>query len=136
MGPASGVFVAFHRHQDLEAGQRLETCLAYWGRAPAGLRDALMSDAAVFQARRRKRPDLAGQWLAAMPASAPAWLRTRVDAAVLEARGDFAGASSVLDAYEAAIRSLPLPSEAQRDMLLRLARRWKSELGPRGGEAR
>src|SRR5262245_5217085 len=46
---------AFHQHKDGEAAQRLETCLAYASRATPTVREALMSDAAVFQARRRKR---------------------------------------------------------------------------------
>jgi hypothetical protein len=58
---------AFHQHKDTEAGQRLETCLAYSGHAPPVLREALMSEAAVYQARRRKRADLAHQWLAGIP---------------------------------------------------------------------
>lgn len=120
-------FAAFHLHKDAEAGHLLETCLRYSGHAPPALRAALMSDAAVFQARRRKRPDLAEQWLADMPAAAP-WLWTRVEAAILEERGDIDAASSKLDHYEDALRSLPLPSEAQRDMLLRLVQRWKGEL--------
>lgn len=121
---------AFHQHKDTEAGQMLETCLRYSSHAAPALREALMSDAAVFQARRRKRVDLAEQWLAVMPASMP-WLRTRVEAAILEGRGDVEAASRKLDHYEDTILSLPLPSEVQRDMLLRAARRWKSELRSR-----
>lgn len=126
---AAAYFSAFHQHKDAEAGEVLETCLRYSGHAPA-MRDALMSDAAVFQARRRNRPDLAERWLAAIPA-APGrlWLRIRAEAAILEARGDAAAASTKLDEYERALRSLPVPSEAQRAMLLRLVQRWKSDLG-------
>lgn len=126
---AIAYFAAFHLRKDAEAGQLLETCLRYSRHAVPAMREALMSDAAVFQARRRKRPDLAEQWLAVMPAATPlSWLRTRVEAAILEERGDIDAASRKLDLYEDSMRSLPLPSEAQRDMLLRLVRRWKSEL--------
>jgi hypothetical protein len=59
---------AFHQRKDGEAARRLETCLAHSGHAPPIVREALMSDAAVFQARRRRRADLADQWLAVMPA--------------------------------------------------------------------
>ncbi len=118
---------AFHLHQDVEAGHLLETCLRLSSCAAAVTRKALSSDAAVFQARRRKRADLAEQWLAAIPAMSPqSWLRTRAEAAVLEAHGDIEGAVRKLDAYETAIRALP--NETQRDMLLRGLRRWQSEL--------
>jgi hypothetical protein len=119
---------AFHQHQDAEAAQRLETCLAHSGHAPPVVREALMSDAAVFQARRRRRADLADQWLAAMPARTQhRWFRSRAEAAVLEAKGDTAGALEKLTEVEAAIRTLP--ESAQRETLLRLLERWKNELG-------
>jgi hypothetical protein len=60
---------AFHQHRDGEAAERLEACLTHSERVPLVVREALMSEAAVFQARRRKRPDLAEQWLAAIPAN-------------------------------------------------------------------
>ena len=81
-------------------------------------REALMSDAAVFQARRRKCPDLAEQWLAGIPATSPqSWLRLRAEAAVLEARGDIEGSLRMLDAYETAIGALP--NATQREVLSR-----------------
>jgi hypothetical protein len=119
--------VAFHRHQDMEAGYLLETCLRFSSSVAPAVRDALMSEAAAFQARRRKRPDLAEQWLAEMPATTPLpWLRSRAEAAVLEAYGDIEGAVRKLDEYEKAIRAMP--DEMQREMLLRGLRRWRSEL--------
>jgi hypothetical protein len=119
---------AFHQHRDVDAGQMLEVCLKYSNHAAPGTRMALMSDAAVFQARRRRSAELAEQWLAALSPTTPAWLRTRTEAAILEARGDRDGASSKLDGCEDAIRSLALPTEAQRDILLRGLRKWKAEL--------
>jgi hypothetical protein len=118
---------AFHRHEDEEAARCLETCLKYSGCAGSALRDALMSDAAVFQGRRRKCADLAEQWLAAMEESTHIpWLRSRIEAAVLEARGDTDGAARKLDEYERAV--LALPDEAQRTILLRGIQRWKDDL--------
>jgi hypothetical protein len=118
---------AFHRHKDNDAAQQLETCLAYSGHATPGVREALMSDAAVFQARRRKRVDLADQWLAEIPARAETtWLRSRAEAAILEAKGDVDGAVRKLAEVEAAI--LTLPENARRRTLLRLLERWKSDL--------
>ena len=85
-----------------------------------------MSDAAVFQGRRRKRADLAEQWLAAMETTHMPWLRSRIEAAVLEARGDTEGAARKLDEQERDI--LALPDQAQRTILLRGVRRWKDDL--------
>jgi hypothetical protein len=124
---AFGYFAAFHQHDDAEAAQRLETCLEFSSRATPALREALMSDAAVFQARRRKRADLAEQWLAAISAKTKsAWFRSRAEAAILEAKGDVAGAMKKLMQVEAAIGTLP--ENGQRETLLRLLERWKSEL--------
>jgi len=126
---AIAYFAAFHQHKDSEAAQRLETCLAYSGRGTPVLREALMSDAAVFQGRRRKRTDLANQWLAGIPAKTQHhWLRSRAEAAILEAKGDIDGALGKLAEVEAAIRTLP--KNAQRDTSLRLLDRWKSDLRP------
>ena len=54
------------------------------------------------------------------------WFRSRAEAAILEARGDTAGALEKLTEVEAAIRTLP--ESAQRETLLRLLARWKGEL--------
>jgi len=108
---------AFHQHRDGEAAERLETCLAHSRHATTVVREALMSDAAVFQARRRMRADLADQWLAAMPARTQhRWFRSRAEAAILEAKGDTAGALDKLTEVEAAIRTLA--ESAQRETLL------------------
>ena len=118
---------AFHRHEDGDAGQMLETCLRYASDATPAMRAGLMSDAAVFQARRRKRADLAEQWLADLPAATPLpWFRSRAEAAILEAKDDLEGASRKLDEGERSI--LLLPDRTQRELLLCPLRRWRSEL--------
>ena len=118
---------AFHQHNDAEAAQMLETCLRYAGHAAPAMREGLMSDAAVFQARRRMRHDLADEWLGTIPLNTPhRWFRSRAEAAILEAQGDTAGALEKLAEVEAAIRRLP--ESAQRETLLRLLERWKNEL--------
>jgi hypothetical protein len=120
---------AFHQHKDTEAGQRLETCLRYSSYAAPVVREALMSEAAVFQARRRKRVDLAELWLAEIPAKTQnSWLRTRAEAAILESKGDVDGTMKKLAEVETAI--LSFPKNAQRGTLLLLLQRWKSELCP------
>lgn len=121
---------AFHRHADDEAGRMLEICLQHANRAVPLQREALMSDAAVFQARRRRRADLAEQWLADMPQSTRSpWLRARAEAAILEARGDGAGALKKLEVVERAY--LAQPDRVRRTLFLRLLERWRSELSGR-----
>lgn len=121
---------AFYQRKDEEAGRLLETCLAYSGHATPVMREVLMSDAAVLQARRRKRADLAEQWLADIPVTTRnPWLRTRAEAAILEAKGDVNGALGKLAEGEAAIATVP--NKCQRDLLLQLLERWRSELRPR-----
>lgn len=126
---------AFHQHKDTEAAQMLEICLRYSGFTAPVMREALMSDAATFQARKRKRLDLAEQWLSAMPeATEISWFRTEAEAGVAEAKGDIAGALNKLDEAERQI--LAAPNRVQREMSLRLLQRWKSELqNPAGAHA-
>jgi len=118
---------AFHRHRDDEAARCLEVALRNANVAEPALRDALISDAAVFQARRRGRVDLAEQWLDLMP-EAPRipWLRTRAEAGILEARGEIGAADEKLDELEKSFAALP--DRVQRETSLRLLERWRSEL--------
>jgi hypothetical protein len=117
---------AFHQRRDAEAAGYLEVCLSRAGHAPARLREALMSDAAVFQARRRRRVDLAEAWLADLPATTVPWLRSRAEAATLEARGDVPGALEKLEECRRGVAALANP--VQRTYVLRLLERWKTEL--------
>jgi ribosomal protein S7 len=88
-----------------------------------------MSDASVFQARRRKRIDLAEQWLADIPEKTEyGWMRLRGEAGILEAKGDISGALKKLDEIEAMI--LAVSNQAVREISLRGLRRWKLELQP------
>jgi hypothetical protein len=129
-GHAFAYSSAFHQKRDSEAARMLETCLAHSSHAAPAVREALLSDAAVFQARRRKRADLAAQWLDAIPTTTPnRWFRSRAEAAILEANGDVDGAMKSLAEGEAA--ALALPAGPQREAQLRLLQRWRSELGAR-----
>src|SRR5262249_33769982 len=104
-----------------------ETCLAFSAHATPVLREALKSEAAVFQGRRRKRADLADQWLSDIPVKTQhSWFRSRAEAAVREAQGDVGGALGKLAEVEAAL--LTLPRNAQRDASLRMLERWKNDL--------
>jgi hypothetical protein len=126
---------AFHQHRDDEAAERLETCLTHSGQVPSVVREALVSECAVFQARRRERPDLAEHWLARIPANTQhRWLRSRAEAAILEAKGDLPGALGKLGEVEVAF--LTFPRNPQRETLLRLLERWKSELGRSSRDAK
>jgi hypothetical protein len=122
---AIAFLAAYHQHRNDDAARLLETCLTFASHAQPVLRQALMSEAAVLQARRRGRADLAEQWLADLPPSTPEWIRSRTEAAVLEARGAVLGAAAKLDqcARELAASNLP-----QRAYSLRLLQRWRSEL--------
>jgi hypothetical protein len=116
---------AFHQHNDSEAGAALEACLRYSAYAPTALRQALISDAAVFQGRRRRQPDLARQWLSTLPSSLNTWLRWRAEAALCEAQQDYAGALTKLEMCEKAIQGWPSPA---RESVMRTVARWQSEL--------
>jgi hypothetical protein len=91
------------------------------------MREALRSDAAIFQARKRNRVDLAEQWLSEVPEKAlfPG-LRLRAEAAILEAQGNFEGAFKKLDEVEIAL--MTIHDSYQRLVSLRFLQRWRHEL--------
>jgi hypothetical protein len=118
---------AFWQRRDDEAAQALETCLRHCSLAAPSQRQGLMGDAAIFQAHRRKRIDLAEQWLADIPQNTEyPWLRTRGEAVILAVQGDVSGGLKKLDEMEKLI--LAVPNEALREISLRAVRRWRSEL--------
>jgi hypothetical protein len=118
---------AFWQHKDAEAARLLETCLRHANLTSPTQRQGLMTDAACFQARRRKRIDLAEQWLADIPEKGEyPWMRRRGEAAILEANGDILGALKKIDEIETMI--LAVPNQALREISLRGLHRWKAEL--------
>jgi len=120
---------AFWQRKDDNAASALETCLRHSNLAAPSQRQGLMSDAAVFQARRRKRIDLAEMWLADIPEKGEyPWMRLRGEAAILEAKGDITGAMKKLDDIEKKV--LTVPNQALREISLRGLRRWKADLQP------
>jgi hypothetical protein len=124
---ALAYMAAFWQHKDDEAARALETCLRHSGLAAPTQRHAIITDAAVFQARRRRRIDLAEQWMADIPPKTEyPWMRPRCEAAVLEARGDLPGALRKLDEMEKLV--LAAPNQWVRETTLRGVRRWKAEL--------
>jgi hypothetical protein len=117
----------FHQHDDARAADALEICLSYAGHLPEAIRESLMCEAAVFQARRRGRADLAEAWLEDVPAAtAIPGNREHAEAAILEARGDREGARRTLDDAEVLLHARP--EAPLRDLSLRLLRRWKADL--------
>jgi len=124
---ALAYMAAFWQHKDDEAARALETCLRHSNLAAPSQRHGIITDAAVFQARRRRRIDLAEQWMADLPQKTEyPWMRPRCEAAILEARGDLPGALGKLDEMEKLV--LANPNQALREITLRNLRRWKSEL--------
>jgi len=118
---------AWWQHDYATAAQMLETCLAHSSPVPSAVRHILMSDAGVFQARRRRRVDLAEEWLAAIPEKTEfPGLRPRVEAAILEARGDVNGALRKLEEVETLFRGIP--DRGLREANVRFLGRWKAEL--------
>lgn len=76
---------ALCRREFAHAGEVLDVCLQYAAHARPNVRDALISDAAVYQAAVRHAPALAAAWLNDLPAKAKPSLRTRAEAAILAA---------------------------------------------------
>ena len=117
----------FYQHDDARAADALEVCLSHAGLASGPIRESLMCEAAVFQARRRGRADLAEAWRADVPAQTTLpGIRQMADAAILEATGDRAGALRTIEAVEALLRGRPdLPG---RELSFRSLARWKADL--------
>ena len=104
----------------VQAGEGLDTCLRYAAYAAPDVREALASDAAVYQAAVRQNPELARQWLAEISPKARPWLRLRCEVAILELTGDLVGAWRTLDRFEQT-----LVSSGREPQILAFVRRWK-----------
>ena len=118
---------SWYAGSDDKTANYLEVCLQYSHFAGSMLREALVADAGVFQGRRRKRADLARDWLADLPEKTQLpWLRQRVQAAICEAEGDFQGSLDKLREVETALAKLP--DRQQRAISLKSLERWRSEL--------
>jgi hypothetical protein len=119
--------VAWWQRRDADAAQFLETSLEYSGFTAPFMRDILISNASIFQARKRKRADLAEQWLAILPRiTVTPGLCARAEAGILEAKGDIEGALKKLDEVETL--TLAQPNDVRRKLSLESLSRWRSEL--------
>src|SRR5262249_25699335 len=104
----------YEQHQDDQAAQLLETCLECSGFAPTSIREMLIVNAGIFQAGRRKRVDLARQWLADLPPNPKAnHRRFMVEGAILEAQENFIAALEKVDEIEKTILAATEPGKQQ-----------------------
>jgi len=118
---------AYYQKNDALAADYLETCLASSGWATPGIRYALMADAAIFQAERRHRVDLAEQWLADIPIDGTTKnYRLRAEGAIQQARGDFEAA--VLKITECIKEAESILDERKRHRSLAKLSQWKDEV--------
>ena len=118
---------AFYQKDNSAAAFYLETCLLFSGKGTPQIRNLLIADAAIFQARRRKRTDLAQQWLADLPADPTLTsARLRAEGAVAEAQGNFAQA---IEKVEACLQEAEkMENERNRKRLVSKLAEWKDEL--------
>lgn len=115
------------RQDDAKAGEYLEALLQYASCAPPARRQALMIYAAIFQATRRGRVDLAEQWLAELrPKTRTTWLCAYVEAMILGAKGDIEGTLKKLNVVEELI--LTASDQQKNKQMLRSVSEWKSRL--------
>jgi hypothetical protein len=130
MGHLLAFSSSWYAGTDTESGRLLEICLRYSAFASPMLREVVQADAGVFQGRKRRRADLAEQWLADLPAKTqfPS-LRERVEAAILEAKDDIPGALYKLGEVRSAMAALP--DRRQRAVALKAIERWSAELKAR-----
>jgi hypothetical protein len=117
---------AYDQHRDDDAAHLLETCLRYSGYGTSSLREACVANAAIFQAERRKRVDLAKQWLSDLP-SKPAvpYRRLMVEATILEAQQDYPEALKKVNEIKRIILAGRKPG--QRDASASFEK-WRGEL--------
>jgi hypothetical protein len=118
---------AFYKEDTDEAARLLEVCLKYSNFASLYARESIFTNAATFQATRRKRIDLARQWMQELPEKCvipgrQVW----IEAAILEAQGDIQGTINKLSELEEQITSLALPE--LRQLALKPLQRWRAEL--------
>jgi hypothetical protein len=126
-GYAFAYTAAWYKDAPDQTAQFLEICLEYSQFSMPIMREALRSDAAIFQARKRNRVDLAEQWLSEIPSKTVfPGQRLRAESAILEAQGNLDGALKKLDEVETAL--MTIHDSYQGSVSLRFLQRWKREL--------
>ena len=115
---------AYKENDFVAAAYYLETCLLFSKKCRPQFRYALIADAAILQAR-RKKIDLAQEWLAQVPAPLKSY-RLRAEGAIAEAQGDFLKA---IHMAEACLRQAEmLQDESAKNRLVARLVEWKGEL--------
>jgi hypothetical protein len=116
---------AYYQKDYLAAGYCLETCLLFSKKCPQ-LRNALIADAAILQAQ-RKKIHLAQEWLAQLPDQPNLKsYRLRAEGAIAEAQGDFVNA--ILKVEACLKEAERLQDENARKRLVSKLVEWKDEL--------
>jgi hypothetical protein len=119
---------AFDQHNDVDAARFLETALQHSPFTTFAGKEGLLVEAAIFQAKRRGRIDLAEQWLAEIPQKTlTPGARYLAEAAILEARNEPEAALKKLNESEKAVSGIP--AGFQRDLMLSSLARRKNEIG-------
>lgn len=119
---------AFDQHNDVDAARFLETALQHSPFTTLAGKEGLLVEAAIFQAKRRGRIDLAEQWLAEIPQKTlTPGARYLAEAAILEARNEPSAALQKLNESEKAVSRVP--AGFQRDLMLSSLARRKNEIG-------
>jgi Peptidase family M50 len=113
---------AMSRREFAPAAHLLESCLQFAACAKPHVRDALVSDAAVYQAAIRHAPAVASAWLEDLPPKARPWLRVRAEAAILEENGEREAAWRRLDEFERTVGG------TREQHLIAVTQKWKSAL--------
>jgi hypothetical protein len=117
---------AYHQKDYPAAAYCLETCLLFSGKSGPQIRNALIADAAILQARRKKM-NLAEQWLAELPdhPSLKSY-RLRAEGAIAEEQGNF---TQAIAKVEACLREAEtMKDEPGRKRLISRLAGWKGEL--------
>lgn len=126
---------AYYQKDDALAADYLESCLASSGWATPAFRNALMADAAIFQAERRHCVDLSEQWLADVPIDGTTKShRLRAEGAILQARGDLQAA--LLKITECIKDAEGILDELKRQRSVAKLNQWKDEVEQKLTQAR
>jgi len=119
---------AYEKKDYAAAASALEVCLAFSSWASEGMRQALVCNAAILEAK-RGHIDCAERWAAEIPPQTRHISRLKAYGAVLEARGDTSGTlQKIAECEEELMRE---PYTKRREAHLRRLREWKAEVEQR-----
>jgi hypothetical protein len=120
-----GYSVSLRDNHDSDAGRFLEMCLAHLDLSDE--REEWFAHAVHFQALKRKRLDLAREWLEELPVKTQIpGLRLQAEAAILQAQDDIQGALQKLE--ESASLASKMPENTKKRQVLQALKEWKTEI--------